>query len=55
MQQHVGIAVTDQMPVVRDLDSSQPQRPTAGKPMGVVADAHSKAWRDSTPFLFRSR
>jgi hypothetical protein len=50
MQQDVGVAVADQMLVVRDLDAAQPQRPAAGEPMGVVSDTDSKTWRDSTPF-----
>jgi hypothetical protein len=41
MQQHVGIAVTHEMPAVRHVNAAKPQRATAGQTMGIVPDTNS--------------
>jgi hypothetical protein len=38
MQQHIGIAVADHLPVVGNIDSTQSQRSTVPKPVSVVAN-----------------
>jgi len=43
MQQDVGVAVPDSLPLVRDVDSPEPQWPSRGEPMGVVSDTNSNA------------
>jgi hypothetical protein len=45
VQQHVRIAVSDRMAIVRQVDSTDSQRSTFGQPMRVVANADSQAYR----------
>jgi hypothetical protein len=41
VQQHVGVAVADEFPVVRDLDAAQSQRTAAAQAVGVVSDSNA--------------
>jgi len=40
MQEHVGVAVTDRLAIMRNVDSAQAQRPARRKPMCVVPNAY---------------
>ena len=48
MQQHVGVAVADRLPVVRDVDAAQPQRPARREPMRVVSDSDAEVCRGTS-------
>jgi hypothetical protein len=39
VQQHIGVAVSDQMQFVGQIDAAQPQRTTRGQPMRVMSDS----------------
>jgi hypothetical protein len=41
VQQYVGIAMADEVAIVRNLDSTQPQGPPLAKSMRIVSDAHA--------------
>lgn len=41
VQQHVGIAVTQQMAIVGDFNATQPQGTTAGQTMCIVPDSNT--------------
>ena len=45
MQQHVGVAVADRLPVVGNVDPAQPQRPARPQPMRIVSDSNSHSVR----------
>ena len=45
MQQHVGVAVADELPVVRHVDAAQPQRPARRGAVRVFADADPQVAR----------
>jgi hypothetical protein len=41
VQQHVAIAVAEQLPVMRDVDAAQPQRTAPSQPVRVVSDSNA--------------
>ena len=45
MQQHVGVAVADELPVVRHIDAAQPQRPARLRAMTVFAESNPQLAR----------
>jgi hypothetical protein len=45
VEEYVGIAVTDKLPVVRHIDAAQPQWSAGGSAVGVFADANSEVAR----------
>jgi hypothetical protein len=45
VQEHVGIAVSDQLPIVGDVDPTQSQRAARAEPVRVVSDSDAKGWR----------
>ena len=47
MQQHVGVAVADKLPVVRHIDSAQPQRPAGRGAVRVFAKSDPQIARDA--------
>ena len=49
VQQDIGIAVADEVLVVGDVDSPQPQRPPLAKAMRIVSDAHAHEVGNPSP------
>jgi hypothetical protein len=45
MQQHIGIAVTDKLSVMRHIDAAQPQRPTGLGTVRVFANSNPQIAR----------
>jgi len=43
MEQHIGIAVSERMLIVRDIDAAEPQGSAGPQAMGIFAQANSKA------------
>jgi hypothetical protein len=41
MQQYVGVAMTDQLTIVRDGNSTHNQRTTGLEPMGIMANSNT--------------
>jgi len=51
VQEHVGIAVADQLPVVGNVDPTQPERAAGLESMRVVSDSNAYGWRGWASWL----
>ncbi len=54
MQQSIGIAVADRLPVMGTVDAAQPQRAARPQAMSVVSDAYTLSVRGEVSFRLAS-
>jgi hypothetical protein len=45
MQQYIGVAVPNRLPVMGNIDAAQSQRPAGRKPVGIVSNSNACAVR----------